>query len=40
MKEIHHFTKWVEENERQWELVSIKENPYKNESDLERKIVE
>lgn len=33
----HHFTKWVEENERQWELVSIKENPYKNESDLERK---
>jgi len=33
----HHFTKWVEENEPNWALISVTENPFKNETDLEKK---
>lgn len=33
----HHFTKWVEENEQNWTLISITENPFKKETDLDKK---
>ncbi len=33
----HHFTKWIEKNQQQWKLFMTKRNPFKIETNLEKK---